>query len=179
MLPRKEKIITPDETHHVEPKVMDVLVCLATRAGEVVTRDELLREVWSDTIVGDEVLSRAISLLRSCLGDERTNPKFIRTIPRQGYELIADIVPVEAAQAATRNTWQKAIFAMVGGIALAGIYLAWQPPEPGRISLAVLPLTDTLWPDFRARHLQEAILAYQKRDSRYGGIHPEPAIAGR
>ncbi|MCZ6460005.1 MAG: winged helix-turn-helix domain-containing protein [Gammaproteobacteria bacterium] len=143
MLPRKEKIITPDETHHVEPKVMDVLVCLATRAGEVVTRDELLREVWSDTIVGDEVLSRAISLLRSSLGDERTNPKFIRTIPRHGYELIADIVPVEAAQAATRNTWQKAIFAMVGGIALAGMFLFWQQADQERISIAVLPLTVT------------------------------------
>jgi len=143
VLPRKEKIITPDETHHVEPKVMDVLVCLATRAGEVVTRDELLSEVWSDTIVGDEVLSRAISLLRSSLGDERTNPKFIRTIPRHGYELIADIAPVEAAQAATRNTWQKAIFAMVGGIALAGMFLFWQQADQERISIAVLPLTVT------------------------------------
>ncbi len=143
VLPRKEKIITPDETHHVEPKVMDVLVCLATRAGEVVTRDELLSEVWHDTIVGDEVLSRAISLLRSCLGDERTNPSFIRTIPRHGYELIADVIPVATAQAATRNTWQKAIFAMVGGIALAGIFLFWQQAEPKRISIAVLPLTVT------------------------------------
>jgi len=39
-------------------------------------------------------------------------------------------------------------------------------------------VTDTLWPDFRKRDLLEAILAYQKRDRRYGGIN-QPVIAGR
>ena len=52
-------------------------------------------------------------------------------------------------------------------------FLLWQ------IAYAEIWVTDTLWPDFRARHLLEAILAYQKRDRRYGGIHPQPAIAGR
>lgn len=52
-------------------------------------------------------------------------------------------------------------------------FLLWQ------IAYAEIWVTDTLWPDFRARHLLEAILAYQKRDRRYGGIKPEPAIVGR
>ena len=51
-------------------------------------------------------------------------------------------------------------------------FLLWQ------IAYAEIWVTDTLWPDFRKRHLLEAILAYQKRDRRYGGI-TEPAIAGR
>jgi undecaprenyl diphosphate synthase len=48
-------------------------------------------------------------------------------------------------------------------------FLLWQ------IAYAEIWVTDTLWPDFRCRHLLEAILAYQKRDRRYGGIKPSPA----
>jgi len=50
-------------------------------------------------------------------------------------------------------------------------FLLWQ------IAYAEIWVTDTLWPDFRKRHLLEAILAYQKRERRYGGI--QPAAAGR
>ena len=51
-------------------------------------------------------------------------------------------------------------------------FLLWQ------IAYAEIWVTDTLWPDFRKRDLLEAILAYQKRDRRYGGIK-QPAVAGR
>jgi undecaprenyl diphosphate synthase len=51
-------------------------------------------------------------------------------------------------------------------------FLLWQ------IAYAEIWVTDTLWPDFRKRHLLEAILDYQKRDRRYGGI-TEPVVAGR
>ena len=51
-------------------------------------------------------------------------------------------------------------------------FLLWQ------IAYSEIWVTDTLWPDFRKRHLLEAILAYQKRDRRYGGIN-QPAVAGR
>jgi len=51
-------------------------------------------------------------------------------------------------------------------------FLLWQ------IAYAEIWVTDTLWPDFRKRHLLEAVLAYQKRERRYGGI-TQPAVAGR
>ncbi len=51
-------------------------------------------------------------------------------------------------------------------------FLLWQ------IAYAEIWVTDTLWPDFRKQHLLEAVLAYQKRDRRYGGIN-QPAVAGR
>ena len=51
-------------------------------------------------------------------------------------------------------------------------FLLWQ------IAYAEIWVTDTLWPDFRARHLLEAILAFQKRERRYGGIKAEPAVVG-
>src|ERR1700759_3420118 len=54
----------------VEPKVMQVLVCLANRPAEVVSKEQLIREVWPDTFVTDDVLTRAISELRRVLGDD-------------------------------------------------------------------------------------------------------------
>ena len=52
-------------------------------------------------------------------------------------------------------------------------FLLWQ------IAYSEIWVTDTLWPDFRARHLLEAVVAYQKRDRRYGGIKPEPLAVSR
>jgi undecaprenyl diphosphate synthase len=51
-------------------------------------------------------------------------------------------------------------------------YLLWQ------IAYAEIYVTDTLWPDFRRTHLLEAVLAYEKRERRYGGISPTPAAIG-
>ena len=51
-------------------------------------------------------------------------------------------------------------------------FLLWQ------IAYAEIYVTETLWPDFRRQHLLEAVLAYQKRERRYGGIAPAPAAIG-
>jgi undecaprenyl diphosphate synthase len=51
-------------------------------------------------------------------------------------------------------------------------FLLWQ------IAYAEIWVTETLWPDFRRRHLLEAVIAYQKRDRRYGGIKPSPVALG-
>ena len=77
------------EPVQVEPKVMDVLVCLHAARGEVILRDRILSEVWSETIVGPDVLTRAVGQLRRALGDDSQTPRFIETIPRRGYRLLA------------------------------------------------------------------------------------------
>lgn len=88
-------------TFHVEPKVMDVLLCLARHAGEVVTRDQLLHEVWANLVVTDEVLTRCVSELRTALGDTARERLYIRTVPKRGYSLIKPVSPLaEEAPAA-------------------------------------------------------------------------------
>ena len=72
----------PDGTSRLEPKVMNVLVCLAELRGEVVTHDQFIARVWSGRVVSDEVLSRCISLLRTRLGDDPREPRYIQTVPR-------------------------------------------------------------------------------------------------
>ena len=81
---------------HLEPKVMEVLIYLAERQDQVVRRDDLINDVWKGTFVSDEVLSRAISLLRTCLGDDRMTPYYIQTLPKVGYRLLMQVTPLAA-----------------------------------------------------------------------------------
>ena len=80
----------PAGEHSIEPKVMQVLSVLVDNANDVVTRDQLIDEVWGVSYGGDERLSRAISLLRKSLGDTRGNHKYIQTIPKTGYKLVLE-----------------------------------------------------------------------------------------
>jgi DNA-binding winged helix-turn-helix (wHTH) protein len=75
----------------LEPKVVEVCARLAERAGEVVRKEELIGAVWPDTFVTDDVLSHAISELRKALEDDARQPRFIETIPKRGYRMIAPV----------------------------------------------------------------------------------------
>jgi len=91
--PSLNRLSRDDTTIQLELKVMDVLVCLAERAGEVVTRQEIVDRVWATEFISDNTLTHAITELRNALGDDARNPSFIETIHRRGYRVIA---PVEA-----------------------------------------------------------------------------------
>jgi len=123
--PRQEQIQGPEQTYHLEPKVMQVLVTLAEHAQRPVSRDQLLETVWAGTVVGDEVVSRAISLLRGYLHDERKNPRFIRTIPKTGYELIQPVFPLEPEVPQGRTLGQS------GQPSLAAPEILIDPPADG------------------------------------------------
>ncbi|MEM7353629.1 MAG: winged helix-turn-helix domain-containing protein, partial [Acidobacteriota bacterium] len=73
------------------PRAMKVLLALVDRAGDVVSRDELHRQVWNDRVVGEDVQRRAIAELRRELGDDASSPTYIETLPRRGYRLIAPV----------------------------------------------------------------------------------------
>lgn len=75
-------------TVRLEPKVMQVLACLARQPGEPVSKETLLQEVWPDTFVSDDVLKRSISELRRALQDDARYPRIIETISKRGYRLV-------------------------------------------------------------------------------------------
>ncbi len=79
--PLANKLTNDDGDVHVEPKVMDVLLCLADAKDQVVTRRELLEKVWDRVVVNEEALTRTISELRTVLRDTPRSPTYIRTIP--------------------------------------------------------------------------------------------------
>ena len=74
------------------PKAHDVLVQLVRRAGRLVTKRELLDQVWAGSFVEEGILSVHISALRKALGDDNRSPRFIETVSRSGYRFIAPVV---------------------------------------------------------------------------------------
>ena len=90
------------ETVRIEPKAMEVLMVLAEHAGEVISREKLLADVWAGVVVSDEALTQSIIKLRRAFGDNPRAPAYIETISKRGYRLIATVgsaAPAEAAPA--------------------------------------------------------------------------------
>lgn len=77
------------------PKVFDTLVFLVANAGRVVSKDELLSEIWVDTVVEENNLTQNISSLRRVLGEKPGEHKFISTIPGKGYKFVAAVTRSE------------------------------------------------------------------------------------
>ena len=87
--PDLNQISRGQEVVHLEPKAMAVLLHLASRPGEVASRDELLATVWPGVIVGDNALTQVVIKLRKALGDTAREPTYIQAISKKGYRLIA------------------------------------------------------------------------------------------
>lgn len=82
---------------------MALLEYFCRHPGVTVSKDTLLDEVWGSEHFSDSVVTRAISLLRSALGDSRENSEYIQTVPRRGYRFIAPVEPLEAVSEAVEN----------------------------------------------------------------------------
>jgi len=67
------------------PKLFDLLVFMVERRGRLLTRDELMKGIWPDTVVEENNLTVNVSLLRKILGDAPDGKPYIETIPRRGY----------------------------------------------------------------------------------------------
>ncbi len=89
--PSLDAITRDGATVHLEPKVMEVLVCLAQHPGEPILKEKLLKTVWPDTFVTDDVLTRSISELRRAFEDDARESTVIQTIPKRGYRLLAPV----------------------------------------------------------------------------------------
>jgi TolB-like protein/DNA-binding winged helix-turn-helix (wHTH) protein/cytochrome c-type biogenesis protein CcmH/NrfG len=84
----------------LEPKVLDLLLHLVQQRERLVTKDELLRQVWPDVHVSESTLTRAVSLARAALGESASEPRAIETVPGRGYRWKAAVELVEPRAAA-------------------------------------------------------------------------------
>jgi TolB-like protein/DNA-binding winged helix-turn-helix (wHTH) protein/Tfp pilus assembly protein PilF len=89
--PRLNTISANNVSKRIEPKLMEVLVYLAKRPDQVVSKDDLLQDVWLGAFVTEQVLKVSISELRKALEDSAREPRYIRTISKKGYQLIAPL----------------------------------------------------------------------------------------
>src|SRR6202521_3828893 len=91
--PASGQISRDGETARVEVRTMRLLVCLAEHAGEVVSIDDLLNQVWSDIIVSPDSVYQAVASLRRLLGDDPKRPTYIATASTLGYVRAATVSP--------------------------------------------------------------------------------------
>ncbi len=80
------------------PKVFDLLLYLVRNNERTIEKDELMREIWTDTIVEESNLSQNISILRRILGEKRGEHQFIVTVPGHGYKFVASVSPKSKVQ---------------------------------------------------------------------------------
>ena len=73
------------------PKAFQVLRYLAERPGQLVTKEELFRVIWADTVVGDAALTMCIQELRKALQDNAREPQYIETVHRRGFRFIGKV----------------------------------------------------------------------------------------
>src|SRR5579863_3733790 len=79
------------ETVRVEARTLKLLLVLAQHPGETVSIDELLEAVWSGVVVTPDSVYQAVATLRRLLGDDPRQPRYIATVPRLGYRMVADV----------------------------------------------------------------------------------------
>lgn len=131
---------TSGATITLRPQTAAVLRVLCKRHGQIVSRDELINEVWPATTVTEDSVTQCIKEIRAALGDE--GHRFVRTFPKRGYML--DVVAKQPPRQtrATKSFWR----ALLAGFALAGIALIflrpWSEGELPSPEIVVLPFQD-------------------------------------
>jgi DNA-binding winged helix-turn-helix (wHTH) protein len=101
--PSLNSIAQPGTTRHLEPQVMDLLTFLARSAGRVVSKDAIIDGVWQGRFISESTLTRSIADLRRALGDDQRTPRYIETIPKRGYRLVARVSADEVALGAAQR----------------------------------------------------------------------------
>ena len=97
--PEFNEIRGPAGSVRLQPRLIQVLRLLALTPGRTLSRDALIDGAWSRRMVNDEVLSRTIADLRQALGDDARQPRYLETIPKLGYRLIAKVEWLDEAVA--------------------------------------------------------------------------------
>lgn len=131
--PAINRLTTDTGTVELEPQVMDLLVYLAQARGEVRSKEQIAQALWPDASVNDDALSRTVWKLRQALGDDAKSPRFVQTVSRRGYRLIAPVEPLATYTPKARLTVNRTIVlgvAAVFVVILAGASLLSRGDAP-------------------------------------------------
>jgi transcriptional activator of cad operon len=150
--PQLGQISRGTQIERLEARTLRLLMYLANRAGETVSIDELLDHVWTGVVVTQDSVYQAVTSLRRLLGDDAKQPKYIATVPRLGYRLVAAVSPwsddaltlaptADAPVADRKRRWPISV-ALGLSILLVGFAGWWNVETPAEKSVAVLPFLD-------------------------------------
>lgn len=153
VLPSKGVLRRGDQEERPEPKVFAVLIALAKRDTNLVTKQQLVDEVWDGRPMGDEPIARCLSQLRGHLDDRQKPHQLIETLQRRGYRLKQrvrlhkqpDAVTSAPQAGPSLRQWKIVAAVLVIGFVAIAVYIQIQgpivppdPPPPAR-SIAVMP----------------------------------------
>jgi DNA-binding winged helix-turn-helix (wHTH) protein len=121
--PKSGQMSRDGEIVRVEARTLRLLLCLAERAGEVVSIDDLLNQAWSGVVVTPDSVYQAVASLRRLLGDDPKQPTYIATVPRLGYRMVATVTPWVNAEPLVlpgrrmRGSWRTIVVALCAVLA--------------------------------------------------------------
>jgi Tol biopolymer transport system component/DNA-binding winged helix-turn-helix (wHTH) protein len=150
--PELNRIQRNGEKVHLEPKAMEVLLCLSRMNGSVISKEQLIRQVWPDTFVTDDVLKGSIWQLRKAFQDDSKHPSVIETIPKGGYRLLLPVravspedspanVPIGNESRAHSKRWVWIVGIAVAVLAGASGVLFLTTRKHREASLEIVPFT--------------------------------------
>lgn len=136
--------------HRLRPKTFSLLIYLLEHRDRMIGKEELFAELWAGVAVTEDGLTQCISEVRKALGDDPRSPRYLRTIPKQGFLFIGAVdkvereaLPVELAPALP--WWRRRWFAAVCALALFSFAFLWRPwaklsagASDGKLSVAVM-----------------------------------------
>ena len=105
---------------HLQPKAFELLDLLVRSRPKALSKQHIRGQLWADTVVGDASLTVAVAELRSALGDDAKEPRYVRTVYGFGYAFAGEVEAEKAAGAAStgiapRVLWEKRIIPLVEG----------------------------------------------------------------
>ena len=152
---------------HVTPKAFDTLICLVQHNDVVLGKETLIKTIWADTAVEENNLNQCISALRRALGEKRTEPRYIATIPGRGYRFVARVNRRTPRAAATSSK-------PITSIAV----LPFQPLViSSRDEFLEMGMADTLIG--RLSGIRNIVVRPMSSVRRYAEVHQDPLAAGR
>lgn len=141
--PARDALSGPGGRVHLEPRVTDFAVRLAEQPGEVITRDELIEDVWEGYPGADQSLSNAASKLRSALEAAGGDRDLLETVPKRGYRLRQVAADVPEKDRGRSWRWIAVALPTILLLALAGLlYFHSDTPQLSENSIAVLAFED-------------------------------------
>lgn len=162
-------------TARLEPKACQLLAVLIHHAEQVVSKEQLIAQVWQSAYTSDDTISRTISRLRASLQDDAKTPRYIETVPKRGYRLIAPVTPADELTAATAKpaSFRLPVISAAVCLLLIATWYFWPVDSTGQIPRQRLTEADNFYHQMRLADNEMAISLYQQ----HLAVQPDSAKA--
>lgn len=119
--PERNSVVINKQEKRIKPKTMVLMCYMAKKSDRVVTKEELMTNLWQGVVVGDEAVTRLIFDLRNVLGDDAKKPQFIETISKKGYRLL---VTPQVIKTQVKNQKYRRVLMLILAAVVIGLLIS-------------------------------------------------------